>query len=157
MIEGILRPPTFEELPTLDQLCFRSKASWGYDAAFMARCRPALCVDRTLASAGLVQVAMHAREIMGVAQVSLRRTAGDVRVAELDLMFVDPPAHGLGLGRALMGWAVEVARERQAHRLEILSDPGAKGFYLRCGAVLVGDAPSDVVPGRRLPLLHVEL
>jgi hypothetical protein len=41
--------------------------------------------------------------------------------------------------------------------LAILSDPNAAPFYERMGAVPAGDAPSDAIPGRRLPLLHLDL
>jgi hypothetical protein len=38
-----------------------------------------------------------------------------------------------------------------------LADPNAAGFYERSGAVRVGEAPSDAVPGRRLPLYEIRL
>ena len=34
-----LRPARPEEAPALTELCLRSKAVWGYDAAFMQACR----------------------------------------------------------------------------------------------------------------------
>jgi hypothetical protein len=34
-----------------------------------------------------------------------------------------------------------------------LADPNAAGFYERYGAVRIGEAPSDAVPDRLLPLL----
>ena len=44
-----------------------------------------------------------------------------------------------------------------AERLAILADPNAAGFYERNGAVRIGEAPSDAVPGRLLPLYEVRL
>ena len=38
--------------------------------------------------------------------------------------------------------------------LSILSDPFAEAFYTRLGAARVGEAPSDAVQGRLLPLLE---
>ena len=34
-----IRTPRPDELSSLSDLCFRSKAVWGYDAAFMEACR----------------------------------------------------------------------------------------------------------------------
>ena len=48
---------------------------------------------------------------------------------------------------------VTEAQQRGAKRLTILADPNAAGFYERDGAVRIGEAPSDAVPGRLLPLL----
>jgi hypothetical protein len=39
-----------------------------------------------------------------------------------------------------------------AGRLTILADPNAAAFYERAGAVRIGEAPSDAVPARLLPL-----
>ena len=41
--------------------------------------------------------------------------------------------------------------------LTILADPNAAGFYERNGAVRIGEAPSDAVPGRLLPLYELRL
>src|SRR5436305_14891374 len=46
---------------------------------------------------------------------------------------------------------------RDAQRLTILADPNAAGFYQRNGAVRIGEAPSDAVPGRLPPLYEVRL
>jgi hypothetical protein len=39
--------------------------------------------------------------------------------------------------------------------LTILADPNAAGFYEANGAVWIRDAPSDAIPGRRLPLYEM--
>ena len=44
-----------------------------------------------------------------------------------------------------------------AERLTILADPNAAGFYERNDAVRIGEAPSDAVPGRLLPLYELRL
>jgi hypothetical protein len=52
---------------------------------------------------------------------------------------------------------VAEARQRGAERLTILADPNAAGFYERNGAARIGEAPSDAVPGRPLPLYELRL
>src|SRR5271165_954851 len=44
MIRGVslpplIRAPTIEELASLSELCFRSKAVWGYNEEFLKACR----------------------------------------------------------------------------------------------------------------------
>jgi GNAT superfamily N-acetyltransferase len=151
-------PPTIRsaragEGRALGALCVRSKAHWGYDAAFMALSAPALQVEEADIADGRVLVAadQHDRPI-GVASVVL--AGGD---AELGVMFVDPPAMRRGAGRALFEAAARLAARRGARRLAILADPHAAPFYRRMGARFLRDAPSDAIPGRTLPLYEYDL
>ena len=76
---------------------------------------------------------------------------------DLDKLFVEPQRIRTGVGRALIAHAIGEARRRGAQRLTILSDPYAAGFYERTGARLIGEAPSDAIPGRSLPLYEIKL
>ena len=76
---------------------------------------------------------------------------------DLDKLFVEPHRIRTGVGRALLGHAITEARRRRAKRLTILSDPYAAGFYERNGARLIGEAPSDAIPCRLLPLYEIKL
>ncbi len=98
-----LRAPLADEHAALSDLCMRSKAVHGYDAAFMAACRAELAVTAETLGKGPACVAADARNgvPLGFAQVSL--TAGQ---SELEAMFVDPEAIGHGVGRRLFGWSV---------------------------------------------------
>lgn len=146
-----LRAPHTHEIEALEALCLRSKAYWGYDQDFMELCRPVLKVSLRQMPLGLVRLAEYGGTIAGVAQVAVEKNA------ELELMFVDPPMMGFGIGAALFRWAEGAAREAGARELHVLSDPGARGFYERMGAVYAGDAPSDAIPGRLLPRLVLTL
>jgi GNAT superfamily N-acetyltransferase len=73
----------------------------------------------------------------------------------LDKRFVDPPWIGRGHGTALMTWAPEVARGPRARHLVMDSDPQARGFHDRAGAVhgcAIAFAPPQGCPLPRLPL-----
>ena len=76
---------------------------------------------------------------------------------DLDKLFIEPRHIGAGFGRILLARAVDAARRRGARRLTILADPHAAGFYERLGARRIGDAPSDAIPGRSLPLYEIAL
>lgn len=147
-----VRPARVVEAAALSDLCFRSKASWGYDETFMQQSRSALTVGDAAIAAGRVIVATEGEAVLGVVAVAVE---GDI--ADLDLLFVDPAAFGRGVGRLLMQEAAAAARLQGARRMTILADPGARGFYERMGARLIGMAPSDAIPGRELPLLELPL
>jgi|FEC22Drversion2_1045045.scaffolds.fasta_scaffold00738_25 GNAT superfamily N-acetyltransferase len=146
----IIRPALPDESPALHALAVRSKAHWGYDAAFMARAAPALALRPDQFAAGRVLVAEGAGGLVGVAAVLPPDGEG---VAEIDQLFVDPPAMGRGIGRALLLAALDLARAEGARAVRLLSDPQARPFYERHGFRHVADAPSDAIPGRMLPLM----
>jgi GNAT superfamily N-acetyltransferase len=89
--------------------------------------------------------------------IGLVRVEPDGEMAELGLMFVDPPAMGGGAGRMLFDAAARLALNLGAHRMTILADPNAAPFYERMGARFVRNAPSDAIPGRTLPFYEYDL
>lgn len=147
-----LRTPTPADLPGLSALCLRSKAHWGYDAAFMAACVPVLRMTPAGLTQGRCVMAEEGTTPLGVAKVV--RDGAD---CDLDKLFIDPPAMGRGIGALLYRWCVAQAREIGARRLLIEADPGAAPFYMRMGAIQIGSAPSEAIAGRMLPLLAVDL
>jgi GNAT superfamily N-acetyltransferase len=150
-----IRLARVDEAEALSALCRRSKAHWGYDAEFMRLSEPSLTIAPASIEKRRVVVAEPAdRHLLGVASIEPMQREGDFDLAHL---FVEPEALGLGIGRALFEAAVVCAKAEGARRLVILSDPNAAAFYERMGAVLEGDAPSDAIPGRRLPLLYLDL
>ena len=147
-----LRRPESHELPLLSALCLRSKAVWGYDEAFLEACRAELTIGAEELESTALCVAEHDGAIVGVAQITV-----DGAIADLQKMFVEPGAIGLGVGRTLFAWAVSRAQDLGAQRLTIDADPGAVGFYKRMGAIELGSAPSGSIPGRMLPRLQLDL
>ena len=136
------------EAGPLSALALRSKAHWGYDEAFLEACREELAVAEADIAAGLVAVAEDAGAVLGFATVRLEAPA------ELEALFVDPAVMGKGAGRALVAWARETARAAGVASLLVESDPNAEPFYLRHGAVRIGERTSPST-GRALPLLRL--
>jgi GNAT superfamily N-acetyltransferase len=148
-----VRPAQAGEGASLCALCVRSKAHWGYDAAFMKMSAASLAVSEDDIAAGRVLVAVDDEgSVLGMACV-----LPDGDTADLDALFVDPPAFGHGAGRALFDAAAALARRFGARRLTILADPHAASFYERRGARYLRNAPSDAIPGRTLPFYEVDL
>lgn len=150
-----IRPARPEEAAALSALSLRSKAHWGYDAEFMARCVAVLTVDPLAIAEGRIFVAADGEDrALGVAGIEARDEAG---VCEVERLFVAPEAMGGGIGRALFERLVAWMKQHGYTRLMILSDPQAEAFYRRCGALRLGMAPSDAIPGRALPRLAYTL
>jgi GNAT superfamily N-acetyltransferase len=147
-----IRSPTLDELSALSDLCLRSKAVWGYDAAFIEACRRELSFDPRELDSTAIAVAEQDGTPVGVVQV---KRAGDD--ADLLKLFIEPIALRGGVGRTLLAWAVEAATGMGAARLTIDSDPAAAPFYRRMGARDIGEAPSASIKGRMLPRLAIEL
>jgi GNAT superfamily N-acetyltransferase len=149
----VVRPAIPGEAAGLTALCVRSKAHWGYDAAFMALGAASLSVSEDDIAAGRVLVAIDAAGAIAGTAIVVPEGA----IADLDQMFVDPPVIGRGAGRALFEAAVVLARSFDARRLTILADPQAAAFYERMGARFLRNAPSDAIPGRSLPFYEYDL
>ena len=148
----MIRAPTIEELASLSELCLTSKAVWGYNEEFLEACRGELSFDQRDLHLTPIAVAEHGGKLVGVAQV---KVVGNQ--ADLLKLFVEPSALRRGVGRTLLAWAINVARENGATRLVIDSDPGAAPFYRRMGAYDVGGARSGSIPGRMLPKLAINV
>ncbi|MBI5319361.1 GNAT family N-acetyltransferase [Bradyrhizobium sp.] len=148
----LIRVPDVEELPALSELCMRSKAVWGYDAAFMEACRGELSLHPRDLASSRIAIAARGGNVLGVAQV---RMAGDE--ADLVKLFVEPAAMRSGVGQALFAWAVDAARASGAARMTIEADPDAAPFYRRLGARDAGLVPSGSIAGRMLPKLVLAL
>lgn len=139
------------EARALSELCVRSKAHWGYNMAFMQASAKSLAISDEMIAGGCVLVAEDPRgALLGVATAERLDETGSFDLAHF---FIEPDAMRSGAGRALFRAIVQSVREAGGSRLMILADPHAVEFYERMGAARVGDAPSDAIPGRRLPLL----
>ncbi len=147
-----VRAARAEELPSLSELCLRSKAVWGYDQAFLDACQRELTLREEELFTSHIAVAEVRDHVVGVVQVKVVHLEAD-----LLKLFVEPTRLRSGIGRVLFNWACEVASGHGAIRLLIESDPDAAPFYRRMGAHDVGFAPSGSIPGRMLPKLAYDL
>ncbi|MEW2584642.1 GNAT family N-acetyltransferase [Streptomyces virginiae] len=119
------------EAEALTGLVMRSKAHWGYDAAFLAACAAELRIRPDEVAARRIVVAEDAEgTVLGLASLE-----GGAPLATLGLLFVEPSAIGQGVGRVLYRDVLRRAVQLGVRRLVIDSDPHAAGFYRAMGAV----------------------
>ncbi|TCO59734.1 GNAT family N-acetyltransferase [Actinocrispum wychmicini] len=134
-----LRAARPDEADALSELTLRSKAHWGYDAAFLAGCRDQLRLRRAEIVERRTVVAEQAGTVVGVATLD-----GQPPDGELGLLFVEPDAIGGSVGRVLYRHVLAEVGRLGFSRLTIESDPHAEGFYLAMGAERVGVAESGL-------------
>jgi N-acetylglutamate synthase-like GNAT family acetyltransferase len=149
------RPARPVELDALTNLALRSKAHWGYDAAFMEACREELTISHEHLTSASFEVMELDGCVMGL--YALEPPEGDPGPAELDLFFLEPACMGRGLGRVMMNRALARARQSGFRRLLVQSDPHAEAFYAAMGFTRVGVRPSDSIAGRVLPVMERSL
>jgi GNAT superfamily N-acetyltransferase len=136
------------DAPALTLLALRSKAVWGYDAAFIAACRDELTLTADDLERHPTYLLQGQDGPIGHYQLRLRE-----RIADVWHCFVAPETLRAGFGRRLWQHLEHTARAAGATRLEVDSDPHAEGFYLAMGMSRRGAAPSGSIPGRMLPRL----
>jgi predicted N-acetyltransferase YhbS len=147
-----IRPARPADAAHLTHIAMAAKASWGYPASFMARCRAALAVDAAMIREREFHLAEDESGILGFYGFEAEPDG-----IGLSHMFVLPQASGQGIGRLLWNHAVEQARKQGAAALIAVSDPNAAGYYARMGAAPAGSRPSEIDPARPLPIYRLQL
>lgn len=148
----MMRRVRTEDIEEVNALCFRSKAVWGYDEAFMEACRNEISIKPVEIETTDITVIEVNGKIVGMAQVRI-----DGEVAELNKLFVDPSVLKSGIGRRLFGWCMERARAHGRRLMELDADPFAAPFYRKMGMNEIGRSPSGSIPGRFLPRLSIDI
>jgi GNAT superfamily N-acetyltransferase len=141
----VIRRGTGDDADSLTDLAHRAKAHWGYPASWMREWDPQLTIIPGYLEGHDVWVAEIDRAIIGMCALEDRGARWT-----LEHVWVDPPAHRVGIGRALVMHALDEARRRHPGVVELLADPSASGFYERLGARHAGDVPAPR-PGARRP------
>ena len=134
----VIRVARADEAAALTELAMRSKAYWGYEASFLARCRAALEVKTAALSAQPHFVAERFGRRLGF--YGFEPLPDGVA---LDYLFVEPDCVGQGIGRALWQHALALAADLGHAALTVVADPNAAGFYRRMGAEPAGGPPTS--------------
>ena len=139
----MIRRATADDADALSDLAHRAKAHWGYPAAWMREWDAQLTIIPGYLEMHDVWVSDEDGAIVGMCALEDRKDHWN-----MEHVWVDPAAHGRGVGRALVMHALDEARRRHAGVVELLSDPYASGFYERLGARRAGEVPAPM-PGAK--------
>lgn len=147
-----VRRAVCEEADALTQLAKSAKASWGYPAEWLQAWEAQLSFSARYLRGHDVFVAELSGKPVGVVAVD---EADEPEIAHL---WVSPRSQRQGVGRALMKHVEAFGREQGWTSIRIESDPHARPFYERLGAVYEGEVPAPVAgTARTLPLLRLSL
>ena len=152
---------------TLTQLIFASKRYWGYADEDMARWASGLTISSAYIEKNMTALAEENGEILGIVSL-LEEPPEKVFCIEehrvtggffLDFLFVRPDYIRRGIGRQLASHALDWCGQKNIDKLYVISDPNAKGFYERLGAVCLGSLtdPPNSGTGRVRPFLVFRL
>lgn len=139
----IIRRATADDADALSDLAHRAKAHWGYPAHWMREWDAQLTIIPGYLELHDVWVSERDGAVIGMCALEDRGDRWN-----LEHVWVEPAAHGHGIGRALVMHALGEARRRHPGVVELLADPFATGFYERLGARRAGDVPAPM-PGAR--------
>lgn len=146
---AVIRRAEPGDAKTLTALALKSKAHWGYDAAFMAMIEHDFVITEDYVRNWPVYVLVEGSDVIGF--YGFRDIDDEPFLCDL---WMAPAFIGKGLGKSLWRHAVDVARDAGRDRFLIESDPNAEGFYLKMGAKRIGSIKSKPT-GRMLPLLEM--
>jgi predicted N-acetyltransferase YhbS len=149
-----IRSATADDATTLTLLARAAKKSWGYADTQMQAWQSVLTIDEDALSSMRVWVGEDEGGVVGFYAL-----AGEGRSVQLDHLWVRPGQMGKGVGRTLLTHALAEARAAGAEAVVIESEPNAEPFYIRMGAVRVGEvaAPIEGAPDRVLPILEIDV
>ena len=135
----------------LTRIAHEAKRHWGYPERWIELWREDLTISPELVAGNEVYLAEADGEGLGFYGL-VAGTPGWT----LEHFWIRPAAMGKGLGRRLFEHARALASGAGASGLEIDADPNAEAFYLKMGAVKVGEVRSQVDGQPRIrPLLHL--
>jgi N-acetylglutamate synthase-like GNAT family acetyltransferase len=140
------------EAANLSALALRSKAHWGYDAAFMDACRAPLTVAPETIAKCPFYVLDEGGTITGFYGLSGQPPRG-----EIEFLFVEPGSVRSGRGQRLARHFLVLARSMGFEEMDVSADPFAEGFYVTMGARRIAEVPSDAIPNRLIPRLRFSL
>jgi GNAT superfamily N-acetyltransferase len=141
-----IRPAAASDADTLTGLALAGKRHWGYPEAWLEAWRDSLTITPSYIAANVVCCAeAGAGRVIGF--YTLERD-GDRFV--LENLFLNPSFIGHGIGRQLFAHAARAAQGLGATEMIIDSDPNAEKFYLRMGAVRIGQTVSRLTGEERI-------
>jgi len=145
-----------EEGDLLTAIAVRSKAYWGYDEEFMASAREVL---EFRASEFLPDFHVYILEVEGRPAGFCSLSPVNEETIRLNDLFIEPGQIRKGYGKQLWDYSMKLARSLGFKKIVLASDPNAEPFYIRLGAVRVGEvaSPYRSDPNRKRPVMEFVL
>lgn len=146
-----------EDSHALTRLSFAAKGYWNYPQEYLNIWKDELTISAEYTEKNIVYAAEACSVLAGFYSIIHNKediVLGGSTISSgfwLDHLFILPRFIGKGLGTALIRHAKAVCGDIGCTRLNIFADPNSRGFYLKMGAVYIGEYPSSI-PGRNIPV-----
>lgn len=156
----VIRPATVNDSEDLTEISFASKRYWNYPEEYIKVWKDELTIIPSYILNNTVYVAEVTGRVVGyfsLVEVKEAFGAGKVCVNKgiwLEHIFILPEYIGKGIGSKLIAIMKVQCKEMQIDKVNLFSDPHAKGFYDKLGACYIGQSPSSI-EGRTVPLYDV--
>jgi hypothetical protein len=141
------------EAGVLTDLVMRSKAHWGYPKEWIESWKDQLTITPEFIQDSVAFVAELNGEIKGC------WCRAKIQTDEVTpgFLFIAPDAIGTGcaaqLWQAIKAGLLEVG----VTSFVLEADPNAVPFYEKLGAIKIGEHDSESIPGRKIPVMRIEL
>lgn len=119
-----------------------SKGYWGYSKKQLEEWRANLTFKKEYIVGNTVKLIIENEDIIGFFSI----VQADIN--ELDHLWLLPEAIGKGYGNIAFNQIIAECQKLNIKEFYIISDPDAKGFYLKKGALKVGEVYSE--PQKRM-------
>lgn len=149
-----IRRATKDDVNDLSTLAMRSKAYWGYSKEYMDEFKHELTIKPEWIEKNPTFIAESRGTMVGFAGLT---STDKPDTGEVYFLFIAPECIGFGYGSDLWKRCLEESKKLGWTSLMIHSDPNAEEFYLKMGAVKIGEKPYPSIPGRVSPLLKFEM
>lgn len=148
-----IRKALASESELLTKITLNAKRYWNYPEEYIQLWKEDLTITADYIKSNLVVVCMDRKEIVGYFSIIIEEYSSlSEQQAFLDNLFIDPRFIGKGIGTKLLNEALNWCNRNEIDQLFVVSDPNAKGFYLKSGFSYLSERATNI-PQRTLPLL----
>jgi len=147
-----IRRAVSSDSEVLTSIAARSEASWGFDATFMNEFEKIYKVSEEFITSNSIFAAEEDGAVVGFYALVTKGIE-----ATLEFMYIEPSKIGKGLGRMLWNHMISHCQECDIEVIQLVCGSEPKKFYLKMGAVSVGEVDSLVIQGRKVSKLSFSI
>ncbi|MDD7914951.1 GNAT family N-acetyltransferase [Polaribacter ponticola] len=136
----------------LTKIALKSKSFWGYTNDILESWVEDLTVSERIIEEMIVYKFISDDKIIGFYILN----QPELRVVELEFLFVLPVFIGKGIGNQLIQHAFQKAKDLGCNKITLLADPNAVTFYGSKGFEII-DKKESSIAGRFLPIMQKDL
>ncbi|AFL99330.1 hypothetical protein Desde_0891 [Desulfitobacterium dehalogenans ATCC 51507] len=133
----------------LSDIAYHSEAYWGYDSDYMEKFKSMYQVTEYFIKNNETYVIEDHCGVFGFYGLLVND-----KVSSLEYFFIEPRCIGKGYGKLLWNHMVDITCENlRIREFVIVTSPQAKDFYIKLGAIFLGEVESLLKRGRMIPQL----